>query len=222
MHTLHLFGTDGIRDIANTGVLTPESVLRLGRVIGTSLIRNPDCFSILPKVNRLNSNPCVLVACDTRISSPMLESVLVAGLLSSDINVTSLGVAPTPALAYLTKSQGYHLGIVISASHNPATDNGIKLISPEGVKISASAELRTERTFRCGHFKPFYPKPPVMGTLNLSGAGNCADYLALYKENLTRAILGPRYSLKGITIALDCANGDYLFDCTTTIGTAGR
>ncbi|NVS34519.1 phosphoglucosamine mutase, partial [Listeria monocytogenes] len=107
------FGTDGVRGVANSE-LTPELAFRLGRMGGYVLTRH------------VGEHPRVLVARDTRISGEMLESALIAGLVSVGIEVMRLGVISTPGVAYLTKAQGASASVMISASHNPVDDNGIK------------------------------------------------------------------------------------------------
>lgn len=125
-----LFGTDGVRGIANTE-LTPELALRLGRA-GASLFGKAD------------KQPTIVIGRDTRISGIMLEAALIAGICSTGGNVITLGVVPTPAVAYLIRKLGADAGIVISASHNPASDNGIKFFSGDGYKLPDALEDRLE------------------------------------------------------------------------------
>ena len=124
------FGTDGIRGIANTE-LTVELTMKLGRILGARLVKDYTC-------------PKVLIGRDTRISGEMLESALIAGLVSSGANVMKLGVISTPGVAYLTKDLGVEAGIMISASHNPAPDNGIKIFQSDGYKLNDAIELEIE------------------------------------------------------------------------------
>lgn len=121
------FGTDGIRGVANVK-LTPELAFRLGQGAGRTL-----------------ENKRVVIGRDTRRSGPMLGAALAAGFCSVGVDVVALGVVPTPAVAQIAKRCGYGLGAVISASHNPAPDNGIKLIGPDGGKVPDSQELEIER-----------------------------------------------------------------------------
>ena len=124
------FGTDGIRGVANTE-LTVELTLKLGRVLGSRLVETNEC-------------PKVLIGRDTRISGEMLEGALIAGLVSSGVSVMKLGVISTPGVAYLTKSLGVDAGIMISASHNPVEDNGIKIFQSDGYKLNDETELEIE------------------------------------------------------------------------------
>src|SRR5690625_4696107 len=124
------FGTDGIRGIANKE-LTPELAFKLGRIGGHVLAKEKE-------------NPKVLIGRDTRISGYMLESALMAGLLSIGAEVMRLGVISTPGVAYLTKANSADLGVMISASHNPVEDNGIKFFGPDGFKLSDEQEKEIE------------------------------------------------------------------------------
>src|SRR5699024_6330359 len=126
------FGTDGVRGVANSE-LTPELAFKLGRYGGYVLLQHSDV-----------EHPRVLVARDTRISGELLEYALTAGLLSVGIEVMRLGVISTPAVAYLTKTQGAAAGVMISASHNPAQDNGIKFFGSNGFKLSDDQEAEIE------------------------------------------------------------------------------
>ena len=121
------FGTDGVRGVANEG-LTPELAFKLGRFGGYALI------------NQTDEKPRVLVGRDTRISGEMLESALIAGLLSIGAEVMRLGVISTPGVAYLTKDMEANAGVMISASHNPVEDNGIKFFGPDGFKLTDEQE----------------------------------------------------------------------------------
>jgi phosphoglucosamine mutase len=125
-----LFGTDGIRGVANAE-LTPELALRIGRAAATLLERDED------------RGP-VVVGRDTRVSGPMLEAALVAGITSVGRDAVSLGIVPTPAVACVTRATGAAAGVVISASHNPIADNGIKFFGPDGFKLSDELEAQIE------------------------------------------------------------------------------
>jgi len=124
------FGTDGIRGVANTE-LTVELTMKLGRILGARLVKN-------------SKHPKVLIGRDTRISGAMLEGALIAGLVSSGASVMKLGVISTPGVAYLTKNLDVEAGIMISASHNPVADNGIKIFQSDGYKLSDDIELEIE------------------------------------------------------------------------------
>ena len=121
------FGTDGVRGVANSE-LTPELAFKLGRFGGYVLTKDH------------NNRPKVLIGRDTRISGHMLEGALVAGLLSIGAEVMRLGVISTPGVSYLTKAIGAQAGVMISASHNPVADNGIKFFGPDGFKLTDDQE----------------------------------------------------------------------------------
>ncbi len=130
------FGTDGVRGVANEK-LTPEFAMNLGLAVGGWL--------------RTSSSPNrVVIGRDTRKSGPMIESALAAGFASMGIDVVSIGVAPTPAVAYAARTGGFGLGVIVSASHNPAPDNGIKFVTHDGVKSSDEQELDWERRMEEG------------------------------------------------------------------------
>src|SRR6476659_3090587 len=126
------FGTDGVRGVANTE-LTPELAFKLGRFGGYVLTKES------------KSRPKVIIGRDTRISGHMLEGALVAGLLSIGAEVMKLGVISTPGVAYLTRAMSAQAGVMISASHNPVEDNGIKFFGPDGFKLSDEQENEIEQ-----------------------------------------------------------------------------
>lgn len=128
------FGTDGIRGLVGEGVITPQFFLQLGWAVG----------KVLAQQNGDKSGGLVLIGKDTRISGYMFESALEAGLISAGVDVGLLGPMPTPAIAYLTRTFQASAGIVISASHNPYTDNGIKLFNTDGTKLPDEVELAIE------------------------------------------------------------------------------
>src|SRR3989344_7754771 len=127
-----LFGTDGVRGIANVYPITPEIALRLGKAAAEIFVDR-------------KKKATVLIGKDTRLSGYMLENALTAGLTSMGVNVLLVGPMPTPGVAHLTKSFAAEAGIVISASHNPAEHNGIKFFGPDGVKLSDEKEMEMER-----------------------------------------------------------------------------
>ena len=130
--TRKLFGTDGVRGLANTYPMTADMALRLGAAAGRYFRRDG------------SSAHRVVIGKDTRLSGYMLENALTAGLTSTGMNVLLLGPIPTPAVGFLTRSLRADLGVMISASHNPYEDNGIKLFGPDGFKLSDADEMAIE------------------------------------------------------------------------------
>ncbi|WP_157454772.1 phosphoglucosamine mutase [Carnobacterium maltaromaticum] len=182
------FGTDGVRGVANSE-LTPELAFKLGRFGGYVLTQHSEGAA----------HPRVLVGRDTRISGQMLESALVAGLLSVGIEVMQLGVISTPGVAYLTRIQGAAAGVMISASHNPAPDNGIKFFGSDGFKLSDEQELEIEALL--DHEIDDLPRPSAVGL------GTVDEYLEgslKYTQFLQQTIPS---DLAGIQVCLDGANG---------------
>lgn len=202
-----IFGTDGVRDRAGEGLLAPDRVTALAAATGTLLRRDPGIFAVpLPEAFRALAAPGpdrfgagkVLVGRDTRASGPVLEEALVEGFRAAGVDVLRAGVLPTPGVACLTRLWGCALGAVISASHNPAQDNGIKFISPQGFKIPDAAEAAIETLLEGNPaFRP--PAPPRPGT-----AEDVSARTDDYPEFLSRFL--PR-TLRGVTIAVDCAHG---------------
>lgn len=183
------FGTDGVRGVANK-TLKPELAFRLGRAAGYVLTQHA-------KDNE--HQPRVLVARDTRISGQMLADALISGLLSVGIEVLSLGVITTPAVAYLVQVQGADAGIMISASHNPASDNGIKFFGPDGYKLSDEQEEEIETLLDASEDN--LPRPSA------EGLGTVVDYpegVLKYSQFLEQSIDD---DLSGISVVLDGANG---------------
>ena len=179
------FGTDGVRGEANVE-LTPELAFKLGRYGGYVLSQHEQ------------GTPLVFVGRDTRISGEMLESALVAGLLSVGIKVYKLGVIATPGVAYLVRSEGASAGVMISASHNPALDNGIKFFGNDGYKLDDDRELEIEALLDAT--EDTLPRPSA------EGLGTVMDYregLRKYQEYL----VSTGAPLEGLHVALDTANG---------------
>jgi len=217
-----LFGTDGIRDTANTKVLTPVPLARLGQAIGWLLRNERGIFKseggrAVPRApygpshnfQRPNLRDRVLIGRDTRISGPMISASLASGLLSQGVNVFEGGVLPTPAIAHVVRECGAALGVVVSASHNPAPDNGIKLISPQGFKIPDAAEERIEALMRTGVAEAL--TGPEVGDLALETGADDGTKLstatAKYCRDLVDRAKDWGLSLKGVKLVLDCANG---------------
>ena len=186
-----LFGTDGIRGVANASPLTPELTCRLGRIAAACLMERR------PSTRR---RPALLVARDTRVSGPLLEQALVAGVLSVGVDALVAGVLPTPAVAALTPALGAMGGVVLSASHNPFEDNGIKLFSAEGDKLPDAWEDETEARLQSGWDGP---RPTGAGLGRLRAVpGAERRYL-----DALRGSLPSGFSLAGRRVVLDCAHG---------------
>lgn len=179
------FGTDGVRGVANEG-LTPELAYKIGRCGGYVLAGQAE-------------KPVVVIGRDTRISGPMLEAALVAGLLSIGANVIRLGVISTPGVAYLTRTLKADAGVMISASHNPVEDNGIKFFGADGFKLSDETELEIERLMDADTDELPRPVGGDIGTVtdNEQAKFNYMDYLRSTVKS----------SFQGLRIVLDCANG---------------
>jgi len=182
-----LFGTDGIRGVANTDPLTAELAFRLGRQLVATLLDHHGVDKVRLVVGR-----------DTRLSGPMLESALVSGALSAGGDVYAVGVLPTPAVAHLTRRLEAHGGIVLSASHNPFEDNGIKIFSSEGAKFPDAWEDEIEARLT-GPDRA--PKP--------TGAhiGSILPYRSADADYVSHARRACPFDLNGMTIVLDCAHG---------------
>ncbi|OUM98677.1 MAG: phosphoglucosamine mutase [Paenibacillaceae bacterium ZCTH02-B3] len=179
------FGTDGVRGIANRE-LTPELALRLGRCGGMVLTGG-------------TARPKVAIGRDTRISGAMLESALTAGLLSIGADVVRLGVVTTPAVAYLTREMGFDAGVMISASHNPVEDNGIKFFGGDGFKLPDDKEAEIERLLDAPEDALPRPEGAGVGTVRDDPEAKFR-YLEHLKSTVSR-------SFAGLRIALDCAHG---------------
>lgn len=204
-----MFGTDGVRGKAGEGYLTKENVVRFGKILGHILKKFPtklknrgvrtESGRIRNSVSNVIGKGKILIGRDTRASGPEIEDALIEGVSSFGIESLSGGILPTPAVSLLTRKWGCALGISISASHNPAQDNGIKLISSDGTKIPDDAEEMIERFFHDHDFNPRLKR--TGGERSLS-----ADESARAKEYL-ECVEFPGLSLKGFTIVVDCANG---------------
>jgi len=181
-----LFGTDGVRGTANIYPMTAEMALRIGAAVGRYFKRESS------GVHR------VVIGKDTRLSGYMFESALTAGLTSTGMNVLLLGPVPTPAVGLLTRSMRADLGVMISASHNPAVDNGIKFFGPDGFKLSDAAETEIEALVADG-VEPIEPE-------QIGRAKRVDDGRFRYIERLKSSF--PRQTrLDGLKIVVDCANG---------------
>ncbi|MFC4779492.1 phosphoglucosamine mutase [Paenibacillus sp. GCM10023252] len=179
------FGTDGVRGVANRE-LTPELAYKIGRCGGYVLAGQAD-------------RPKVVIGLDTRISGPMLESALIAGLLSIGASVVRLGVVSTPAVAYLIRELKADAGVMISASHNPVADNGIKFFGGDGFKLSDDTELEIEALIDAVVDGLPRPEGGDIGTVTVDEKAKLR-----YLDYLKTTISG---RFEGMKIVLDCANG---------------
>lgn len=182
------FGTDGIRGKVGTVPITPDFVMRLGYAAGKVLVGH----------RAGSQHPAVLIGKDTRVSGYMLESALQAGLSAAGVDVLLVGPMPTPGVAYLTRTLRLSAGIVISASHNPYDDNGIKFFSREGTKLpdetETEIEAELERELTC------------VASANLGKAKRIDDAVGRYIE-FCKSTFPTRLDLKGMRIVVDCAHG---------------
>ena len=179
------FGTDGIRGRTNQGSMTPEMVMKVGQAAGTHFLRG-------------GHKHRVVIGKDTRLSGYMMENALVAGFTSVGMNVVQFGPIPTPAVAMLTRSMRADLGVMISASHNPYEDNGIKLFGPDGFKLSDEDELAIEALIEA-------PVELAHAT-EIGRARRIEDARGRY-IHAVKASVPEHIRLDGLHVVLDCANG---------------
>ncbi|MGA6180274.1 MULTISPECIES: phosphoglucosamine mutase [Stenotrophomonas] len=184
------FGTDGIRGRVGQGVISADFVLRLGNALGRVLTARNG--------HRPGHRPVVVIGKDTRISGYMFEAALEAGLVAAGADVQLLGPMPTPAVAFLTRTLGADAGIVISASHNPHYDNGIKFFSADGEKLDDATELALEAALD----EPF----TTAESDRLGKAMRARDAVGRYIE-FCKASVPRAFDLRGLKIVLDCAHG---------------
>ena len=182
------FGTDGIRGTVNKGNITGEKFFKFGLASGTYF------------KNQRKKKQIAIIAKDTRLSGYTLEPALVSGLVSGGMHVFTLGPLPTNGLAMLTKSMGANMGIMITASHNPFYDNGLKLFGPDGMKLSNTIEKKIEKLIDAKNTKQL-SNPKYLGRVKRLEYGN-EKYIKIIKKNFPNT-----FNLKGIKIVLDCANG---------------
>ncbi len=183
-----LFGTDGIRGVAGTYPLDPKTIFAAGLALGHSM----------PRI--VAHRPRVLIGRDPRESSPWIAATLAAGLAQAGVAFESAGVIPTPGVAYLTHKHGYAAGVVISASHNPWQDNGIKLFGADGYKLPDAVELEMEDEILLHSNLATPPDPRTLPQLN-----DKPDLRGEYVQFLLDCVPGLR--LDGLSIVADCANG---------------
>tara|TARA_B100001121_G_scaffold298863_1_gene306949 strand:+ start:5691 stop:7022 length:1332 start_codon:yes stop_codon:yes gene_type:complete len=182
------FGTDGIRGTVNQGNITGEKFFKFGLASGTYF------------KNQKKSKQIAIIAKDTRLSGYTLEPALVSGLVSGGMHVFTLGPLPTNGLAMLTKSMKANMGIMITASHNPYFDNGLKLFGPDGMKLSDKIEKKIEKLIDA-KVKKQLTNPNLLGRVKRLENGN-EKYIKILKNNFPS-----NFNLKGMKIVLDCANG---------------
>jgi phosphoglucosamine mutase len=187
MSTRKLFGTDGIRGLTNTEPMTPATALRLGMAAGRRFIRG-------------DHRHTVVIGKDTRLSGYMLEPALTAGFISVGMDVILVGPIPTPGIAMLTRAMRCDLGVMISASHNPYEDNGIKLFGPDGYKLSDAIEAEIEALMET-NLADCHAAPDKLGRAKrLEDAGG--RYIEYTKTSFPRGL-----RLDGLKIVVDCAHG---------------
>ena len=182
------FGTDGIRGTVNKGNITGEKFFKFGLASGTYF------------KNQKKNKQIAIIAKDTRLSGYTLEPALVSGLVSGGMHVFTLGPLPTNGLAMLTKLMRANMGIMITASHNPYYDNGLKLFGPDGMKLSDQIEKKIEKLIDAKNTKQL-TNPKLLGRVKRLENGN-EKYIKILKKNFPK-----NFNLKGIKIVLDCANG---------------
>lgn len=194
MKSKQYFGTDGIRGKVGVAPITPEQILKLGWALGSVLKEVENSQPKKQKQPKLK----VLIGKDTRVSGYLLESALEAGLSAAGVDICLLGPIPTPGVAFLTRALRADVGIVISASHNPYDDNGVKIFNKEGTKLSDSLELSIEAKMN---------DPLVMVASQFLGkATRLEDAQGRYVE-FCKSTFPANLNLKGLTIVLDCAHG---------------
>ena len=186
--TKKYFGTDGIRGAVNKGNINGEMFFKFGLAAGTFF------------KNQKKTKQTAIIAKDTRLSGYTLEPALVSGLASAGMHVFTLGPLPTNGLAMLTKTMKANMGIMITASHNPYYDNGLKLFGPDGLKLSDKIEKKIENLIDQKTITQL-SKPKVLGRVKRLENGN-DEYIKILRKNFPK-----NFSLKGLKIVLDCANG---------------
>lgn len=183
-----IFGTDGVRGRANQVPMVPEIALALGRSAGKLL-------------RRISERPRVVIGKDTRLSCYVFENALISGLCSMGVDTLMVGPLPTPGVAFITRAYRADAGIVISASHNPFQDNGIKFFDAEGFKLSDAWEKEVEELVFANNFYDSLPAPDALGR-NTKIIDADGRYIEFVKGTFPRGM-----SLKGLKVVLDCANG---------------
>ena len=183
-----LFGTDGVRGVANEHPMTAEMALNIGRATAHLFKREGHA-------------PKILIGKDTRLSGYMFENALVSGICSMGVDAILVGVIPTPGIAFLTSSMRVDAGIVISASHNPFQDNGIKIFSGDGFKLPDEKELAIEEMIFANNMQKLHPSPSQLGKAYRMDDAR-GRYIVFLKHSFPR-----EFTLEGTKVVLDCANG---------------
>src|ERR1700760_4526532 len=190
-----IFGTDGVRGVANVEPVTAETALKLGRAAAHIFTK------LNPRAHPTGARPKIVLGKDTRLSGYMLENALVAGITSLGVDVLLIGPLPTPGVAYITRSLRADAGIVLSASHNPYEDNGIKFFRHDGYKLDDQIEERIEQLVFTGEIDSVRPTAGKVGR-----AARIDDALGRYVE-FAKASFPRGMSLEEMRIAVDVANG---------------
>jgi phosphoglucosamine mutase len=190
-----IFGTDGVRGVANVEPVTAETSLKLGRAAAHVFTR------LNPRKNPEGTRPKIVLGKDTRLSGYMLENALVAGITSLGVDVLIIGPLPTPGVAYITRSLRADAGIILSASHNPYEDNGIKFFRHDGYKLDDQVEQQIEQLVFAGEIDSIRPTAGKIGR-----AARIDDALGRYVE-FAKASFPRGMSLEKMRVAVDVANG---------------
>ncbi len=183
-----LFGTDGVRGVANEYPMTSEMALNIGRATAHLF-------------KRAGHTPRIIIGKDTRISGYMIENALVSGICSMGVNAILVGPMPTPGIAFLTSSMRADAGIVISASHNPFQDNGIKIFSNDGYKLPDEKELEIENLIFSNNMHTLHPSPDELGKASRIDDAR-GRYIVFLKNSFPK-----EYTLEGTKVVLDCSHG---------------
>lgn len=191
------FGTDGVRGVANVHPMTAEVALALGRATGY-MVRER---GLNAKQRAPGSRRRVVIGKDTRLSGYMLENALAAGLMSMGTDVLFIGPLPTPAVAYVTRSMRANAGVMISASHNPFEDNGIKIFAGDGYKLPDETELTLEALIQDGSIDKVRPRGSAIGRAKRIDDAS-GRYIVFLKNTFPEHL-----SLEGVKVVVDCANG---------------
>lgn len=197
MHNQKLFGTDGVRGVANLDPVTAEIALRLGRAAAHTFSQDHPGLRPHPEGGRRK----IVLGKDTRLSGYMLESAIQAGVTSMGVDVVLIGPLPTPGVAYITRSLRADAGIVLTASHNPYEDNGIKFFRPDGYKLDDEVEAQIERLVFSSELDEIRPTAGHLGR-----ARRIDDALGRYVE-FAKQSFPKNLTLESLKIALDCGNG---------------